>query len=136
MPRTSGSKTSARTKRAAGTALAQSQSPEPPPPPPAVAAAIAEATEASTLDKHDQLAKELKNRGLRERLGQRKVYAFGVIGLTGAQLAFADFVFCKYAIEQHWDLSSQALDVFLGATVVQVIGVVLAIAKGLFDDPD
>jgi hypothetical protein len=57
--------------------------------------------------------------------------------LLGAQLAIADIVFVVYAwAGKNWELDSSVIDIWLGATVVQVVGVVLVVTRHLFPQRD
>lgn len=60
------------------------------------------------------------------------MYARGAICTMIVQVLIADGVFYLYGHSAHWKIPVEAIDIFLGATVVQVIGVVLAITKSLF----
>lgn len=48
------------------------------------------------------------------------------------QLVVADAVFIAYGFGEHWRMPVAAIEVWLAATVIEVIGVVLVIAKYLF----
>lgn len=51
------------------------------------------------------------------------------------QLAIADIVFVWYAIfGVQWNIPPTVISTWLGATVVQVIGVVVVVARALFAD--
>jgi hypothetical protein len=64
----------------------------------------------------------------------REVLGFGALFFAGAQLIVADVAFYKYGIHAHWQIPTEAIVGWLGATVIQVIGIVLVIAKYLFPD--
>jgi hypothetical protein len=49
-----------------------------------------------------------------------------------AQILIADGAFYLYGHAYHWKVPVGAMQVWLGATVVQVIGVVVVIARSLF----
>lgn len=81
----------------------------------------------------------------RLRLEQRRRIANWAGGIAIAQVAIADLVFILYAwLGRHWDVQPGAIEVWLGATVVQVIGVIMVITGSLFprsedsplDNPD
>jgi len=64
-------------------------------------------------------------------------YATWLRRLLAVQLAVADVVFVVYAwAGRGWDLQPAVIDVWLGATVVQVVGVVLVITRHLFPQRD
>lgn len=53
------------------------------------------------------------------------------------QLIVANGVFIAYAwAGKGWDLETSVINVWLGATVVQVIGVVLVVTRSLFPKRD
>ncbi len=65
----------------------------------------------------------------------QRFVGYGGLGLMLVQFLVANFVFLKYAHEVGWDkLSAGVLQVFFAATVVQVIGVVLVIARSVFPE--
>jgi len=49
-----------------------------------------------------------------------------------AQLLIADTAFYVYGFANGWDIPTAAITTWLGATVIQIVGVVLVIAKNLF----
>lgn len=58
---------------------------------------------------------------------------YGALGLMVIQLGIADWVFIKYASSKGWaNLPTGAIQAWLAATVVQVVAVVLIIARSLF----
>lgn len=69
--------------------------------------------------------------GLRER------YAGWILWLLGAQFLVADAVFVAFAwAGRSWDLPSGVMEVWLAATVVQVVGVVAVVTRHLFPGRD
>ena len=69
----------------------------------------------------------------REEHELRKTVAKWVYLATAAQVAIADAVFLVYAwVGRDWDVPAQAISAWLGATVVQVIAVLLVITRYLF----
>jgi hypothetical protein len=61
------------------------------------------------------------------------VYANWLRWLLGAQLGIADAVFIAYAwVGRSWHLDPAVIDIWLGATVVQVVGIVLVVTRHLF----
>ena len=63
----------------------------------------------------------------------RKMVAACVYIATAVQVAVADIAFYLYAwLGRDWDVPTQAISVWLGATVVQVIAVLLVITRYLF----
>jgi hypothetical protein len=49
-----------------------------------------------------------------------------------AQLLIADTAFYLYGFENGWHIPTAAITTWLAATVIQIVGVVLVIAKNLF----
>jgi hypothetical protein len=67
----------------------------------------------------------------------KKKYATWLCWLLSAQLALADTVFVVYAwAGKHWRLDGPVIEIWLGATVVQVVGVVLVVTRHLFPQRD
>ncbi|MBA3865814.1 MAG: hypothetical protein H0X42_05640 [Solirubrobacterales bacterium] len=65
----------------------------------------------------------------------RQRYAFWILIILGVQLLIADGVFVAFAqVGEHWKLSSGVIQVWLAATVVQVVGIVLVVTRHLFPD--
>jgi hypothetical protein len=65
--------------------------------------------------------------------GLRQKYADWIIWLLGAQFVIADAVFVAFAwAGRSWDLSPGVVEVWLAATVVQVVGVVAVVTRHLF----
>lgn len=65
--------------------------------------------------------------GLRQRYGERLLW------LLGAQFLIADAVFVAFAwIGQKWVVPSGVIEVWLAATVVQIVGVVAVVTRHLF----
>jgi glutathione S-transferase len=65
--------------------------------------------------------------------GLRQRYADWIIWLLGAQFVIADAVFVAFAwAGRRWDLPPGVVEVWLAATVVQVVGVVAIVTRHLF----
>jgi hypothetical protein len=76
----------------------------------------------------------LRERGYADRISQRRQYAkWALIGL-GSQLGIADVVFVIYGFYRSWNVPTEVMTSWLGATVVEVIGVVLVITRHLFPE--
>lgn len=56
----------------------------------------------------------------------------GALLLMVAQLFIADAAFYLYGFKNHWAIPTAAISTWLAATVIQIVGVVLVIAKNLF----
>lgn len=88
-----------------------------------------------------------KEKNLRQKeenlLSYGKVYAYGAVAAMVVQILIADWVFYLYGYNHldatghhRWQISEGAIQVWLAATVVEVIGIVLVIAKSLFPSDD
>lgn len=70
----------------------------------------------------DQLAEEK----VRQYLQQRRTFANWTGAVAVVQILCADAVFIAYAwAGRHWDVPESAISAWLGATIIQVIAVVL-----------
>lgn len=87
---------------------------------------------AATLAEQDAEKGALVNQKARQELGFGKIYAYGALAAMGVQVLIADAGFYIYGYENGWHIPVSAIDVWLAATVIQVIGVVLVIARSLF----
>ncbi|MDX6690173.1 MAG: hypothetical protein QOG15_1630 [Solirubrobacteraceae bacterium] len=66
-------------------------------------------------------------------LNLQKVVGYGALIVMIVQLVLADAVFVLYAVHKGWgDLPTGAIQAWLAATVIQVVGVVLIIARCVF----
>lgn len=67
----------------------------------------------------------------------RERYANWILAILAIELFVADAVFVCFAwIGENWDLSSGVIEVWLGATVVQVVGIVFIVTRHLFPNRD
>jgi hypothetical protein len=114
----------------------------PPPPPPTEAEAQPAPTDAeldvqhklievnkertALLSQRDKLDTERANRRLRES------FAKGALAAMVLQIIAANAVFVWYGDTNGWDIPGMAISAWLGATVVQVVAVVLVIMNYLF----
>jgi hypothetical protein len=99
-------------------------------------AGIKDAQPAPTLAEHETEMRRLSNEKIRNELGFGKIYAYGAMTTMAGQVLIADAAFYLYGNAKQWILPVGAIQVWLAATVVQVIGVVLVIAKSLFPSLD
>ena len=77
-----------------------------------------------------KLDDDKSNRGLREK------YARWIMALLGFQIGVADVIFFLYANwGVSWHIPAAIMGTWLSSIVVQVIGVVLVVTKGLFQPP-
>jgi hypothetical protein len=100
-------------------------------------AAIPGAQPAPTLAQHEAEKRRLASQREKNLLAYGKVYAYGALIAMGIQILIADVAFYWYGYEHvvhrhHWQIPTGAIQVWIGATVVQVIGIVLVIARSLF----
>ena len=69
--------------------------------------------------------------------GLRQSYAEWIIRVLGAQLLIADAVFIVFAwAGRRWDLSPGVIEIWLAATVIQIVGVVAIVTRHLFPNRD
>jgi hypothetical protein len=61
-----------------------------------------------------------------------KVVGYGALGLMAGQVLIADTAFFLYGFGNDWNVPAAAMDAWLTAAVIQVIGVVLVITRYLF----
>ncbi len=94
-------------------------------------ATISDREPAPNLEQFEEKQK-LANRKASQELGFGKVYAYGALMAMSTQVAIADTAFYIYGYENGWHIPANAIEVWLAATVIQVIGVVLVIARSLF----
>lgn len=77
----------------------------------------------------------LEDRGKRQRQDQQAWYAKGLFWVMVLQLAAVDGIFGLYAwLGWDWKVPEGAIQVWVSATFVQVVGVVYVIARELFRD--
>jgi Na+/glutamate symporter len=88
---------------------------------------IAVEKEKTDLEKqNEQLEAEKENRKL------RRGWAIGAVIVMLIQIAVADAIFVWYGDTNAWDIPTVAISIWLSATVVQVVSVVLVITHYLF----
>jgi uncharacterized membrane protein len=79
----------------------------------------------------------LRRRFAEQEHGLRQSYADWIIRVLGAQLFVADAVFVVFAwAGWNWELSSGVIEVWLAATVIQIVGVVAIVTRHLFPNRD
>ena len=80
---------------------------------------------------------ELRRRFAEQEHGLRQSYADWLLWLLGAQFLMADAVFVAFAwVGRRWDLPPGVIEVWLAATVVQILGVVAVVTRHLFPNRD
>jgi hypothetical protein len=87
------------------------------------------------LDPHDHEA--LKGLDHWQDIQLKRSYAMSLLRLMAGQLFIADVVFIVYAwAGRHWDLDPGVIQFWLGATIVELIGVALVVTQYLFPKRD
>lgn len=96
--------------------------------------------EGKTSEAETSLPPHLQHLPQKEHLQDlrlREWYALGLFLLLIAELVVVNLIFWKYAEKgAHWNVPEGVMQVFLGATVVQVIGVVAVVTRYLFPRRD
>jgi hypothetical protein len=96
---------------------------------------IEQASSIEGLDPHDHEA--LKGLDHWQDIQLKKSYAMSLLRLVAAQLFVADAVFIAYAwAGRQWDLEPGVIQFWLGATIVELIGVALVVTQYLFPRRD
>lgn len=79
----------------------------------------------------------LERQDLAQDIRLKKYYAFALIGGLGVQVIIANVLVYLYAWKGvHWRMSPSVINAWLGATVIQVIGVVFVVTRYLFPRRD
>ena len=87
------------------------------------------------FDPHDHLG--IHGLDLRQDITLKRQYAKWLLILVAAQLFVADLVFVVYAwVGEGWDLSGGVIEIWLAATLVELIGVALVVTRYLFPRRD
>lgn len=84
-----------------------------------------ELTERQALD-------DVEERRKAQFVDLRSGYGWGLLVLMYLQVALANGIFIYYARARQWDVPSSVMQVWLGATVVQVIGIATIVVRHLF----
>ena len=97
--------------------------------------AAGQAVRANSISHLDPI--EMENvRDMRSDRSLREKYALWIMILLGIQIVVADVVFFLYAAKGvHWQIPPVTMSTWLSSVVVQVVGVVLVVTKGLFSKP-
>lgn len=77
-----------------------------------------------------KLAAELKS--TLDDIDLRKRYAKWLLITMGLELAAVNGIFIWYGSAKNWDIPPRVIDLFLGATILQVFGVIAVITRYLF----
>jgi hypothetical protein len=80
---------------------------------------------------------ELARQDIRQDIQLKRKYANVLLWMMGGQLTVANIVFVVYAwAGTDWHIETGVIQVWLAATVVQIIGVVLVVVRYLFPRRD
>lgn len=97
--------------------------------------ALERAESADDLGPYDP--KRLRGEDHRQDIRLKRTYARWLLILVAAQLFVADAIFVAYAwAGEHWRLDAGVVQFWLGATLVELIGVVAVITRYLFPRRD
>jgi hypothetical protein len=90
------------------------------------------------LDAQERVqALALRQQFAEQEHGLRQDYGDWIIRLLGIQLLVADVVFIVFAwVGKDWDLTPGVIEIWLAATVVQVVGVAAIVTRHLFPKRD
>jgi hypothetical protein len=83
-------------------------------------------------DKLDQDRRKVVVDRAKADLKLSKVVGYGALSVMGVQVLIADAAFFFYGFDNAWKIPAAAIDAWLAAAVIQVIGVVLVITNYLF----
>ena len=65
----------------------------------------------------------------------KHMFAVVILGMSAAELIFVNCIFLSYLIANQWIASPAVLNVWLGASAVQVFGIILVVTRHLFPAP-
>lgn len=100
--------------------------------------------DAPMPDKYKYLAEqaqlleiELRKSYAKQEVGLRETYAKGLLVILALLLITVNVIFCFYADKgEHWKIPDDVIQIWLAATVVQVVGVVAVVTRYLFPNRD
>lgn len=94
---------------------------------------IADAGGGREIDKLPAPLQNLPQKDHAQDIRLKRIYALALLVGLGVQVAIVDGVFVAYAwAGVNWDVAEPVMGIWLGATVVNVIGVVLVVTNYLF----
>ncbi len=97
--------------------------------------ALATAIPLNQLDPHDHHG--LEGADHKQDIELKKTYAKWLLILVAAQLVVADGVFVAYAwAGVAWNLDTAVIQAWLGATMIELVGVALVVTRYLFPRRD
>lgn len=94
---------------------------------------IADAGGGREIDKLPAPLQNLPQKDHAQDIRLKRIYALALLVGLGIQVAIVDAVFVGYAwAGVNWNVSEPVMGIWLGATVINVIGVVLVVTNCLF----
>jgi hypothetical protein len=80
---------------------------------------------------------ELRESTAKQDLELRETYAKWLLGILAVELVVVNVIFCLYAAKgRDWRLPDGVIQIWLAATVVQVVGIVTVVTRYLFPRRD
>lgn len=80
---------------------------------------------------------ELKKEYARQEIELRETYAKGLLAVLAVELVVVNVIFWFYAEKgRNWNIPDGVIQIWLGATVVQIVGVVTVVTRYLFPNRD
>lgn len=99
--------------------------------------ATARARTGREVDELPPVLKHLPQKDHHQDIKLKRIYAVSLLIALGIQLLIADGVFVAYVwAGENWRVSPDVVNVWMGAAVVQVIGVVIVVTRYLFPRRD
>jgi hypothetical protein len=93
--------------------------------------------EAEEIDDLPPTPEALEAKDREQDIGLKRMYALILLGLLAAQMIVADAVFVAYAwAGVNWKVDGSVMEVWLGATLIEVVGIVLVVTRYLFPRRD
>jgi hypothetical protein len=94
---------------------------------------IADAGGGREIDKLPAPLQNLPQKDHAQDIRLKRIYALALLVGLGIQVAIVDGVFVAYAwAGVNWNVAEPVMSIWLGATVINVIGVVLVVTSYLF----
>ncbi len=80
---------------------------------------------------------ELKKEYATQEIELRETYAKGLLAILAVELVVVNVIFWVYAEKgRNWNIPEGVIQIWLGATVVQIVGVVTVVTRYLFPNRD
>ncbi len=86
-------------------------------------------------DKLEEDRREAASERLKVSVRLAKLIGYGALIAVVIQVALADVAFFWYGFANDWKIPAGAISAWLAAIVIQVVGVVLVVAKDIFPGP-